>query len=74
MIILAENGKVFCGEAMELSARARGVQLHLIQSDKPNKNTYTESFDGPFRDGSLKEDWFPLLLHTRTAIETWRRE
>ena len=55
-------------------AHARGVQLRLIQPRNPNQNAYVESFNGCLRDEGLSEHWFLTLLHTRTEIETWRRE
>lgn len=47
--IRTDNGKEFCGRAMLNWARARGVQLFLIEPDKPNQNAYIESFNGRFR-------------------------
>ncbi len=47
--IRSDNGKEFCGRAMLNWARARGVQLFLIEPDKPNQNAYIESFNGRFR-------------------------
>ena len=72
--IRTDNGKEFCGKAMVTWAHERGVQLRLIEPDKPNQNAYIESFNGRLRDECLNEHWFPSLLHARTEIERWRRE
>jgi putative transposase len=45
-----------------------------IESGKPNKNAYIESFNGRLRDECLNEHWFISLAHARTQIERWRRE
>lgn len=73
-VIRTDNGKEFCGKTMVSWARARGVQLRLIQPGRPNQNAYVESFNGRLRDECLNEHWFPTLLHARTQIERWRRE
>ena len=52
----------------------RGVDLRLIEPDKPNQNAYVESLNGRLRDECLNEHWFQNVLHARTVIETWRRE
>ncbi len=73
-VIRTDNGKEFCSKPMVTWAHERGIQLRLIQPGKPNQNAYVESFNGRFRDECLNEQWFTHLLHTRTVIETWRRE
>ena len=73
-VIRTDNGKEFCGKAMVEWAQARGVDLRLIEPDKPNQNAYIESFNGRLRDECLNEHWFTSLLQARTVIETWRRE
>lgn len=73
-VIRPRNSKDFCGKMMVTWAHERGVQLRLIQPGKPNQNAYIESFNGRLRDECLNEHWFPTLLHSRTEIETWRRE
>lgn len=50
------------------------MQLRLIQPDKPDQNTYIESFNGRLSDECLNGHWLPTLLHARTQIEFWRRE
>lgn len=72
--IRTDNGKEFCSRAMLTWAHARGVQLFLIESGKPNQNAYIESFNGRFRDECLNEHWFPSLQHARVIIDAWRRE
>lgn len=37
-VIRTDNGKEFCGKAMVTWARARGVDLRLIEPGKPNQN------------------------------------
>ncbi len=73
-VIRSDNGKELCGKAMVAWAHERGVQLRLIEPDKPNQNAYIESFNGRLRDECLNEHWFPSLLHARAEIERWRRE
>src|SRR6266404_5750650 len=53
---------------------AQGIALRLIESGKPNQNTYVESFNGRLRDECLNEHWFINLDHARVLIEAWRRE
>nr|WP_087497292.1 IS3 family transposase [Curvibacter sp. AEP1-3] len=72
--IRTDNGKEFCSRAMLTWAHARGVQLFLIESGKPNQNAYIESFNGRFRDECLNEHWFTSLQHARVIVEAWRRE
>lgn len=55
-------------------AHARGVQLFLIETAKPNQNAYIGSFNGRFRDECLSEHWFPSLAHARVIVEAWCRE
>ncbi len=74
MVIRTDNGKEFCGKAMVVWAHACGVQLRLIQPDKPNQNAYVESFKRRLRDECLNEQPFPTLLHARTEIKRWRCE
>ena len=57
-ILRTDNGPEFCGRAMLTWAHDRGVTLRLIESGKPTKNAFIESFNGRFRDGSLNEHWF----------------
>ena len=73
-VLRSDNDKEFCGKAMVVWSHERGVQLRLIEPGKPNQNAYIESFKGRFRDECLNEHWFTSLRHTRTLIETWRRE
>ena len=72
--IRTDNGKEFWGRAMLTWAHSRGVKLFLIEPDKPNQNSYIESFNGRFRDEYLNENWFTSLTHAKVMIEAWRRE
>lgn len=72
--IRTDNGKEFCGKAMQTWAYEQGVQLFLIQPGKPNQNAYVESFNGRLRDECLNEHWFTSLVHAQVVIERWRRE
>lgn len=73
-VIRTDNGKEFCGRAMQTWAHERGVTLRLIEPGKPNQNAYIESFNGRLRDECLNEHWFTNLAHARVVIEAWRRE
>ncbi len=73
-VIRTDNGKEFCGKAMVAWAHDKEIALRLIEPGKPNQNAYVESFNGRLRDECLNEHWFPTLLHTRTSIESWRRD
>lgn len=73
-VIRTDSGKDFCGKALVAWAHERGVQLRLIQPDKPNQNAYVESINGRLRDECLNEHGFTHLRHARTVIGTWRRE
>ncbi len=46
----------------------------IIEPDKPNQNTYVESFNGRLCDERLNEHWFTSLIHARVLIEAWRRD
>lgn len=50
-----------------------GVTLKLIEPDKPNQNTYVESFNGWLRDECLNEYWFITWAHTKAMIEEWSK-
>lgn len=51
-----------------------GVQLKLIQPEKPTQNAYIESFNGKFRDECLNEHWFKTLNHARFVNREWRTD
>lgn len=72
--IRTDNGKEFCGRAMQAWAHERGVRLFLIEPGKPNQNAYIESFNGRFREECLNEHWFVNLPHARALIGQWQRE
>jgi transposase InsO family protein len=72
--IRTDNGKEFCSRAVLTWANARGVQLFLIEPDKPNQNAYIESFNCRFRDECLNEHWFTSLPHARVVGKVWRQE
>ena len=67
-------GPEFTGISMLTWAHRNGISLRLIEPGKPNQNAYVESLNGRLRDECLNEHWFTSLAHTRTVIETWRRE
>lgn len=48
--IKTDSGKEFCSRAIVNWAHARGLQLFLTESDKPNHNAYIESFNRRFLD------------------------
>jgi len=72
--IRTDYGKEFCSRAMLTWAHARGVQLFLIETGKPNQNAYIESFKGRFRNECLNEHWFTNLQHARVVMEAWTKE
>lgn len=73
-VIRTDNGKEFCGRAMQGWAQRRGIALRQIEPGKPNQNAYIESFNGRLRDECLNEHWFMSLPHARVLIEAWRCE
>ena len=70
----SDNGKEFTGTAMLTWAYEQGIDLRLIEPDKPNQNACIESFNGRLRDECLNEHWFTSLAHARSVIEIWRHE
>jgi len=72
--IRTDNGKEFCSRAMLNWAHARGVQLFLIESGKPNQSAYIESFNGRLSVECLNAHWFTSLAHARVIVASWRRE
>jgi putative transposase len=73
-VIRTDNGKEFCGRTILTWTHAHTVTLRLIEPDKPNQNSYIESFNGRLRDECLNEHWFLTLAHAQVVIEAWRRE
>lgn len=72
-VIRSDNGKELCGKTAVAWAYERGARLHLIQPGRPNQNACAESFNGAGATNASKRTGFPVLLHSRTEIETWRR-
>lgn len=73
-ILVTDNGPEFAGQALDVWAYERGVQLHFIQPGKPIQNAFIESFNGKMRDECLNEHWFRSLSEARQTIEAWRRD
>ena len=71
---VAENGREFGAQALDVWAYEQGVKLHFIEPGKPVQNALIESFNGKMRDECLNEHWFTSLSHARVVIEVWRRE
>ncbi len=44
----------------------------FIDSGKPVRNAYIESFNGRLRDECLSQHWFRDLQEARRIIEAWR--
>jgi putative transposase len=55
-------------------AYQHGVQLKLIQPNKPTQNAFIESFNGNFREECLNELWFHTLEHAGVIINQWRKD
>lgn len=72
--IRTDNGKECCSRAMLTWAYACGVQLFLIEPNKPNQNANIGSFNGRFRDECLNDHWFTSQQHASVIIEAWRKE
>ncbi len=51
-----------------------GIPLVFIQPGKPVQNSFTESFNGRFRDECLNADWFDILGDARRKIGAWRQD
>lgn len=64
----------FTCRALEQWAFEHGVELRLIQPDKPTQNGFIESFNGRFRDECLNEHFFSDILHARKMINDWRQD
>ncbi len=73
-VLVMDNGPEFAGQALDVWAYERGVQLHFIEPGKPVQNAFIESFNGKMRDECLNEHWFMSLGEARQTIEVWRRD
>ncbi len=45
--LVMDNGPEFAGQALDVWAYERGVNLHFIEPGKPVQNAFIESFNGP---------------------------
>ncbi len=72
--IRTDQGPEFTCRALDQWAFEHGVELRLIQPDKPTQNGFIESFNGRFRDECLNEHWFSDVSHARRTISEWRQD
>ncbi len=70
--IQTDNGPEFTGQALDIWAHRRRVQLQFIRPGKPTENAFIESFNGRLRDECLQLHWFLSLDDARRTIEQWR--
>ncbi|MGF6959357.1 transposase InsO family protein [Paraburkholderia youngii] len=50
------------------------VQIDFSRPAKPTDNSFTQTFNGPFRDECLNLHWFESLAKAKRQIEAWRRD
>lgn len=72
--IRTDQGRKFTCRAPEQWAFEHGLELRLIQQDKPTQNGFIESFNGRFRDECLNEHRLSDVLHARKTINDWRQD
>lgn len=72
--VRTDQGPEFTGRALDQWAYLHGVQLKLIQPNKPTQNAFIESFNGKFREECLNELWFHTLEHAGVIINQWRKD
>ena len=71
-------GPEFTRKALGAWAKDSGVRLDFITPGKPTENEYigsfTNSFNGKFRDECLNLNCFLDLADSRVTIEDWRTD
>jgi len=67
--VTSDNGTELTSNAILKWADERGVGWQYIQLGKPQKNAYSESFNGRFRDELLNETLFRSLPQARSALD-----
>jgi putative transposase len=70
--IVLDNGPEMISKALDEWAWRKSVRLNFIESGKPVRNAFVESFNGRFRDEGPYESWFLNLDDARRIIEAWR--
>jgi putative transposase len=73
-IVILDKGPEFSGPSLDAWAAHHRVTLHFIQTGKPVRNTFIESFNGTFLDECLNKHWFLTLQEWQVVIEAWRQE
>jgi putative transposase len=72
--IISDNGTELTSNAIVSWTAETDVDWHYIEPGKPAQNAFIESFNGRLRDEFLNETLFTSLMHTRLALEDWRRD
>jgi len=72
-IVILDKGPEFSGPSLDAWAAHHRVTLHFIQTGKPVRNTFIESFNGTFLDECLNKHWFLTLQEWQFVIEAWRQ-
>lgn len=66
------NGVEFIARRLVDRLKVRGSKFKYIEPGKPWQNSYSESFNGHFRDECLDMEAFHNRAKTRVVIESWR--
>jgi putative transposase len=64
------NGSEFKSKAMYFWSKHFGIKLHFIQTGKPTRNAFVESFNGRMREYRLDLPWFASIEDTRSTIDS----
>ena len=72
--IVSDNGTEFTCMAILKWVQDIGIDWHYIAPGKPQKNGFTESFNGKLRDECLIGTLFGTLGDARATLEEWQED
>jgi putative transposase len=68
------NGTELTSHAVLAWCQDTKVEWPYIAPDKPQQDSFVESFSGRLRDECLNEHFFPSVAAARRIIEAWRTD
>ncbi len=73
-MIVSDNGTELTSMAILKRTQDSRIEWNYVAPDKPQQNSFVESFNGRLRDECLNETLFASLSHARSVMSAWRHD